>query len=62
MSVNQQFKGYQTKIGGKVAYVVNATETHLKVIFGHFVGYDGWNGGSPKAVYSFKSKKVWVKK
>lgn len=57
----KKFEGYQTKIDGKAAWVVNANETHLKVIFGRVIGYDGWSGGS-RPIYSFYGKKVWVPK
>ena len=59
--VTKRFKGYETKINGKVAWVCNENETHLKVVFGRLVGYTGWSGGS-KAQYSFGGPKVWVPK
>lgn len=61
MTTTTKFHGYQTKINGKVAYVVNETETHRKVVFGVFCGYAGWSGGA-KAQYSFSGPRVWVAK
>lgn len=60
-SQTKKFSGYKKRIGGRMAWVVNETPTHLKVAFGRITGYTGWSGGA-YPVYSFAGPRVLVKK
>lgn len=63
-ATKSKYNGWYGFVNGKRVFVVNKgvnkdRENILKVVFGHYVGMEGWSGGC-RPVYTFRSAPVWV--